>query len=61
LAFAPTRLSAEYLRSVYEILVPIAERGTRTAADAPVLDGSERGGVQQQQQQQQQQQRRRTR
>jgi hypothetical protein len=31
-AFAPTRLSCEHLRDVYEALVPIAERAVRSGA-----------------------------
>ena len=58
-AFAPTRLSAEYLRAVYEILVPPVERTVRMRPDTPMTGSSEREALQQQQQQQQQ--RRRTR
>lgn len=56
LAYAPTRFSAEHLRSAYEVLVPLVERSIGASADALVPARDERRAVQQQQQQ-----RRRTR
>ena len=55
-AFAPTRFSAEHLRSVYETLVPLVERSIRAKSDDLVADSSKRGGLQQQEQQQHEQQ-----